>query len=287
MTGFGRGVAENEFQQITVEARSVNHRFLEISFKLPKELLALEIPLKKMFSERLTRGKVDVFVTLKTINPKEKKVQFNWPLFEAYVQAKNEVAAKVPLGREWSMTEILAVEDMLIVSEDSLNVEELEPHIVQVAKLALENLTSMREREGQELKNVMVQLIADLQKEMADIQLHKDDAVTKYRERLLERIQAIASGEELDARIVTEVAIFAEKIDITEELDRMNSHIAQFLDTIELDEAIGRKFEFIAQEMHREINTIGSKNQSSTCSTSIVQAKMIIEKIREQVQNIE
>lgn len=286
MTGFGRGIVSSNYAQITVEARTVNHRFLELSLKFPKEYMEAEMKAKKMISAYMSRGKVDIYLSIQLLNEAEKKVHLNWPLFEAFEQAKNQIAAKVPM-QQWTMAEILNIDQMLIIEEDKIPIEQIEALIFDATKQAIEQLLLMREREGQELKLVMVQLINQLQNEMETIRIHSQDAVSKYRQRLLERLMEISHSDEIDARLLTEVALYAEKVDITEELDRMKSHIAQMFDSLEETEAIGRKLEFLMQEMHREINTIGSKNQSTTCSKAIVQAKMILEKLREQVQNIE
>ena len=286
MTGFGRGIVSSNYAQITVEARTVNHRFLELSLKFPKEFMEAEMKAKKMISAYMSRGKVDIYLSIQLLNEAEKKVHLNWPLFEAFEQAKNQIAAKVPM-QQWTMAEILNIDQMLIIEEDKIPIEQIEALIFDATKQAIEQLLLMREREGQELKLVMVQLINQLQNEMETIRIHSQDAVSKYRQRLLERLMEISHSDEIDARLLTEVALYAEKVDITEELDRMKSHIAQMFDSLQETEAIGRKLEFLMQEMHREINTIGSKNQSTTCSKAIVQAKMILEKLREQVQNIE
>ena len=286
MTGFGRGIVSSNYAQITVEARAVNHRFLELSLKFPKEYMEAEMKAKKMISAYMSRGKVDIYLSIQSLNDAEKKVHLNWPLFEAFEQAKNQIEAKVPL-QQWTMAEILNIDQMLIIEEDKIPVEQIEALIFDATKQAIDQLILMREREGQELKIVMVQLTNQLQREMETISYHSQDAVLKYRQRLLERLLEVSQSDEIDARLLTEVALYAEKVDITEELDRMKSHIAQMFDSLEETEAIGRKLEFLLQEMHREINTIGSKNQSTTCSKAIVQAKMILEKLREQVQNIE
>lgn len=286
MTGFGRGIAASDYAQVTVEARAVNHRFLELALKFPKEYMEAEMKVKKMISSHMARGKVDIYVSIQSLNDAEKKVHLNWPLFEAFEQAKNQIATKVPM-QQWTMAEILNIDQMLIIEEDKIPNEQIETLIFDATKQAVEQLIVMREREGQELKLVMVQLTNQLQSEMETIRLHSQDAVSKYRQRLQERLIEVSHSDEIDARLLTEVALFAEKVDITEELDRMKSHIAQMFDSLEETKAIGRKLEFILQEMHREINTIGSKNQSTICSKVIVEAKMLLEKLREQVQNIE
>ena len=286
MTGFGRGIAASDYAQVTVEARAVNHRFLELAIKFPKEHMEAEMKVKKMISSHMARGKIDIYVSIQSLNDAEKKVHLNWPLFEAFEQAKNQIATKVPM-QQWTMAEILNIDQMLIIEEDKIPNEQIETVIFDATKQAIEQLILMREREGQELKLVMVQLTNQLQCEMETIRLHSQDAVSKYRQRLHERLIEVSHSDEIDARLLTEVALFAEKVDITEELDRMKSHIAQMFDSLEETKAIGRKLEFILQEMHREINTIGSKNQSTICSKVIVEAKMLLEKLREQVQNIE
>ena len=286
MTGFGRGIAASDYAQVTVEARAVNHRFLELAIKFPKEYMEAEMKVKKMISSHMARGKVDIYVSIQSLNDAEKKVHLNWPLFEAFEQAKNQIAAKVPM-QQWTMAEILNIDQMLIIEEDKIPNEQIESLIFDATKQAIEQLIVMREREGQELKRVMVQLTNQLQSEMEIIRLHSQDAVSKYRQRLYDRLIEVSHSDEIDARLLTEVALFAEKVDITEELDRMKSHIDQMFDSLEETKTIGRKLEFILQEMHREINTIGSKNQSTICSKVIVEAKMLLEKLREQVQNIE
>ena len=286
MTGFGRGIASLDHTQITAEARAVNHRFLELSLKFPRDLMGAEMKAKKLISTSMSRGKIDIHVSIKSLKASDKKVQINWPLFQAYEEAKQQISSKVPL-QHWTMGEILNIDQMLMIEEDEIPNEQIEELVLAAVKQAIEQLIAMREREGQELKVVMVQLTNELQQHLETIQSHAEDAVLKYRERLKERIVQIGQLDELDARLLTEVALFAEKADITEELDRMKSHIGQMFDTLEGSETMGRKLEFIVQEMHREVNTIGSKNQSTTCSAAIVQSKMILEKLREQVQNIE
>ena len=183
--------------------------------------------------------------------------------------------------------EIVSLEQVLQIEK----VEFLQEEIIEAVKGALneaiQNLVSMREREGQELRQVMLQYKFELEQQIKQIRQEAPQAVQKYRERLLSRLKEVASGEQLDDRLLTEVAIFAERIDITEELDRLESHFGQLTETLNEQIAIGRKLDFIMQEMNREINTIGSKNQSAVCSIAVVQAKTILEKMREQVQNIE
>ncbi|KYG89452.1 YicC/YloC family endoribonuclease [Metasolibacillus sp. FSL H7-0170] len=287
MTGFGRGVTTTKSYQLTVEVRAVNHRFLEISTKFPKEWMEAEVLAKKMLSTAISRGKLDVLIVMKELQAEEQHVQINWPLLEAYINAKEELSQKIVMQEKWSMQEIAMLDQVLVVEKREAVQDGLLASVERAMQEAIENLVQMREREGQELKLVMLQYKEQLQQQIAKIRATSSDAVMKYRERLKTRIEEIASGQLLEERLLMEVALFAERVDITEELDRLDSHFGQLEETLEEQGAIGRKLDFLMQEMHREINTIGSKNQSSESSIAVVQAKAILEKMREQVQNIE
>ena len=287
MTGFGRGVTTTENFQLTVEVRAVNHRFLEINTKFPKEWMESETIAKKMLSDTVSRGKIDVIIFLKELQEAQQSIRINWPLLDAFIQAKQELTQTISMEEKWTMQEIVSLDQVLQIEK----VEFLQDEIIEAVKSALneaiQNLVHMREREGQELRQVMLQYKFELEQQIKQIRQEAPQAVQKYRERLLSRLTEVASGEQLDDRLLTEVAIFAERIDITEELDRLESHFGQLTETLNEKVAIGRKLDFIMQEMNREINTIGSKNQSAICSIAVVQAKTILEKMREQVQNIE
>lgn len=287
MTGFGRGVTTSNSYQITVEARSVNHRFLEVGLKFPKEFLEVEAIAKKIVSNQASRGKIDLHLTIKELHETPKTIRINWALLEAYQAVKEQLSTKVSLQQNWTMEELVKIDQMLLVENEQLAIEDMTEWIQGASKKAIDQLVQMREREGQELKSVMLQLKNQLQDEIINIKECSSEVVLKYRNRLLERIKEVTENEHVEARVLVEVALFAERVDITEELDRMESHIVQLEEIIQESGAIGRKLEFLMQEMHREINTIGSKNQSSKCSVAVVQAKMILEKMREQVQNIE
>ena len=287
MTGFGRGVTTTKNFQLTVEIRAVNHRFLEMNTKFPKEWMEAEVLAKKMLSDTISRGKIDVIIFLKELKDTEQTIQINWPLLNAFLQAKEELAQSVSMEEKWTMQEIVSLEQVLQIEKMELEQAQIIGAVQSALAEAIQNLIAMREREGEQLQQVMLQYKAELEKEIAQIRGYAPLAVDKYRERLTSRLQDIASGQVIEERIFTEVAIFAERIDITEELDRLTSHFSQLVETLTEPIAIGRKLDFIMQEMNREINTIGSKNQSTACSAAVVQAKTILEKMREQVQNIE
>ncbi len=287
MTGFGRGVTTTNRFQLTVEIRAVNHRFLEINTKFPKEWMESEVIVKKMLSDTISRGKIDVIIFLKELQNAEQVVRINWPLLEAYLKVKNELSQSVMMDAKWTMQEISNLDQVLQIEKEEFLQEEIIQAVKDALAQAITSLMTMREREGHELRNVMLHYKDELQQQVAKIKQAAPQAVAKYRERLIARLQEISSGQMIEDRLLTEVALFAERIDITEELDRLESHFGQLTETLNESVAIGRKLDFIMQEMHREINTIGSKNQSADCSIAVVQAKTILEKMREQVQNIE
>ncbi|QDQ01670.1 YicC family protein [Lysinibacillus fusiformis] len=287
MTGFGRGVTTTRDFQLTVEMRSVNHRFLETHAKFPKEWLEAEIFAKKLITQALSRGKIDVMVYVKDLENVEQSIEINWSLIEAYRKAKEQLASKVPLEEKWTMQELLSLEQALVQEKPQLTPEDLLSAVEEAVTEAINQLIQMREREGQELQEVVLQYKEQLMEQVNQIRSYAPLAVEKYRTRLLERIAEVANGALLEDRLFAEVAIFAERVDISEELDRLDSHFGQLEETLLETISVGRKLDFLMQEIHREINTIGSKNQSTEASAAVVQAKTILEKMREQVQNIE
>ncbi|MGE7089957.1 YicC/YloC family endoribonuclease [Lysinibacillus sp. NPDC048646] len=287
MTGFGRGVTTTRDFQLTVEMRSVNHRFLETHAKFPKEWLEAEIFAKKLITQALSRGKIDVMVYVKDLENVEQSIEINWSLIEAYRKAKEQLASKVPLEEKWTMQELLSLEQALVQEKPQLTPEDLLSAVEEAITEAINQLIQMREREGQELQEVVLQYKEQLMQQVNQIRSYAPLAVEKYRIRLLERIAEVANGALLEDRLLAEVAIFAERVDISEELDRLDSHFGQLEETLLETISVGRKLDFLMQEIHREINTIGSKNQSTEASAAVVQAKTILEKMREQVQNIE
>lgn len=286
MTGFGRGVTTTKAFQLTVEMRSVNHRFLEVHSRFPKEWMEAEVLTKKTISTKLARGKVDVTVNVKELEQAAQTIAVNTALIEAYAAARQDVAKLAPLAEQWQMSELFSLEGALVQQKD-LPTQQVNEAVHQALLEAMDALLAMRETEGAMLKQVLVEQQQALAEEVATITALAPQAVEKYRTRLLERLQSVAGQIDVEERTIAEVAIYAERVDIAEELDRLQSHFVQFAKTLESEQAIGRKLDFIMQEMHREINTIGSKNQSTVVSVAVVQAKTILEKMREQVQNIE
>lgn len=287
MTGFGRGVTTTDQLQLTVEIRSVNHRFLEISTRFPKEWTEAEVFAKKILSTKVARGKFDVSVYVKELAPLGQAVKINWPLVDAYKEARDELRKQIPLDDQWSMSEILQLDQALTLEMKQVSKEDILNAVEVAVEEAVLDLIQMRQREGQELVETILGFKKALEEQIVIIKEVSQQAVEKYRDKLIERIKEISQADNLEERLLTEVAIFAEKADITEELDRLASHLKQLDETLQENTSIGRKLDFLMQEIHREINTIGAKNQSVDAATAVVQAKTIIEKMREQVQNIE
>lgn len=287
MTGFGRGVTATEQFRLMVEIRSVNHRFLEVSTKFPKEWMEAEIHTKKLLSTLLSRGKLDVAVHVKQAEQQTPLIKVNLPVLLAYKEARNEVNKVLPLKEEWSMQEVLTLTDALIVESAEIPNEVILNAVNEAVTEAAQSLITMREREGQQLLEIITGYKNELVHQIEQIRFISPQAVAKYREKLLQRLQDISSQNEVESRVLTEVAVFAERVDIAEELDRLESHFVQLDETLKEEKPIGRKLDFILQEIHREINTIGSKNQSSVAVIAVVEAKSVLEKMREQVQNIE
>lgn len=287
MTGFGRGVTTTDDFQLTVEVRSVNHRFLEIHSKFPKEWLEMEMQAKKLLSQYVSRGKIDITINVKMQEQSSFQVQVNWPLIEAFRAVKEQLSDTLPIKEKWSMQEILTIENAITYEKNEVSIESLKIAFERALKEAAEQLVVMREREGKQLKLFLLQYKDELLEQIQIIRKFSPQAVEKHRVKLMERIREITETDTFDDRILAEVALYAERVDISEELDRLESHFHQLVDTLNENTSIGRKLDFLLQEILREVNTIGSKNQSTECSVAVVQSKTILEKMREQVQNIE
>ena len=229
MTGFGRGVTTTDQLQLTVEIRSVNHRFLEISTRFPKEWTEAEVLAKKILSTKVARGKLDVSVYVKELVPFGQVVKINWPLVNAYKEARDELRQQIPLDDKWSMTEILQLDQALTLEIKELPKEEILSAVNKAVEEATIALIQMREKEGQVLFETVLGYKEALEEQIAVIKNVSQKAVEKYREKLVERINEISHTDHLEERLLAEVAIFAEKADISEELDRLASHLKQLI----------------------------------------------------------
>jgi uncharacterized protein (TIGR00255 family) len=290
MTGFGRSVSEAPFGRIVVEIQSVNRKYLEISVSLPRELNRFDLEIRKWVGEVISRGQVTVRLFL---SPSEETLKSLLPdpaLLKQMKKAWTQVAKACQLDAKDINLPFL-LQHLPSVSQADLGDldEEHLGALKECISEALQGVLKMKRKEGQVLAIDMGQRLNELERLVRTIETHAPDAVAKQRQKLRERIQEVlAPGAELDERLMREIAFFAERVDIAEELTRFQSHVGQFREILkEKAGQVGRKIEFLLQEMGREINTIGSKSADSTISRLIVDSKSELEKIREQIQNVE
>ncbi len=287
MTGYGRCVAAEDGREMTVEVKSVNHRFLDISCRLPRSIGFLDEMVRRGVSERLSRGHVDVFVNYVNHRQDARTVQVDAQLACSYKKALKELGKALGQDSDLSLCEYAKLPDVLSVVEGEENQEVVSGLFKRALCGALNDLCSMRRREGENLRRDVLAKTAAIDEIRAKIKLRAPHVIQEYRDRLAQRLSALMEGEIDDARFITEVAIFADRAAIDEELVRLESHIAQIRSAVELEESVGRKLDFLVQELNREVNTIGSKASDAEIAQCVVEAKGEIEKLREQVQNIE
>lgn len=287
MTGFGRSKKESDRLSVTVELKTVNHRFCEFYFRMPRQLLKIEDKLKKKLGDHILRGRVEVFVTLSGEAVVNRKVQIDWSLLDQYYQYITSINQKYGLDQQISLNELIAREEIISIEESDEENGELEVLVLEAVEEAALGLKAMRKTEGEALARDISENLTQIKQRVNGLRELTPRVVNQYQERLTKRMQDFLAGQIDEARILTEVAVFAEKADISEELTRLDSHIQQFQKIILLKEPVGRKLDFLVQEMNREVNTIGSKANDSTIASEVVEMKSLLEKIKEQVQNIE
>ena len=294
MTGYGRAQKLLNGRDILVEIRSVNHRYYEYSSRIPRAYAYIDDKLKTLLKSGISRGKVEVSVTINNIESRDTEIAINKAVAEGYVNALRTLNAELGSdGKPWleddiKLSKLLKLPDVFCVQKTPDNEEEIWADVSAVATEALEKFVAMREDEGEKLKNDVLEksdLILDM---VAKVEKLSPVTVENYRSRLYQKLREVLEGKDIDEqRIVTEAAIFSEKVAVDEETVRLRSHISQLRSMLSSDDTIGRKLDFIVQEMNREVNTIGSKAQDLNITKIVVDAKAEIEKIREQIQNIE
>ena len=288
MTGFGRGYVEREGRKLLLELKGVNHRFLDISMRLPKSLGAMEDPLKRRLQEKLSRGHVDVYLKYQNEAEGSKSVAVDEALLAAYLSSLKRIKKNHGLKDDVTLSTVLRMPDV-IAAESAEDDEELVKEILfEAVDVALTEMIRMRQAEGERLKADLLIKLEGMLKEMAAIEGRAPAIVVEYREKLKARIAELTGDVQVDeSRLATEVALMADRGAIDEEIVRFKSHVKHFTDTLRGSGAIGRKLDFIVQEMNREVNTICSKAADVTIVNAGIALKGEIEKIREQVQNIE
>lgn len=287
MTGFGRSKKDSGNYVVSVELKTVNHRFTEYYIRMPRQFNKIEDKIKKKLSEFIKRGRIEVYITVDGEGIVSRKVMVDWELLENYVQTIEKIKRKYALEHGLSIQDLLSREDIVHIEEEDEGNESLERIVLDAVTEAALSVRNMRDIEGAALEKDIKTQLQSLNNIVKDIEHQAPVVVKMYKEKLTKRIQEYVGGQIDEARILTEVAIFTDKADINEELIRLNSHIQQFEYILTLSEPIGRKLDFLVQEMNREVNTIGSKANDSEIAKEVVEMKSILEKIKEQVQNIE
>ncbi|MFF2445905.1 YicC/YloC family endoribonuclease [Neobacillus sp. NPDC058068] len=287
MTGFGRGKTESDSFSVNVEVKTVNHRFCEMNIRLPRQLLKIEDKIKKKIIQHIRRGRVEVYVSVEGEGVVTRTVHVDWKLVEEYYQFIKQAHEKFGIEGTITLQDLLNRTDLLHIEESEAGNEELENLVLTATEEAVILLKEMRRAEGEELKKDLLAMLSHLEGNVFELQKFAPFVVQSFKDRLTKRMQEFTNGQIDETRILTEVAVFADKADINEEITRLKSHIQQFMQTINEQEPIGRKLDFLVQEMNREANTIGSKANDSNIAKRVVEIKSLLEKLKEQVQNIE
>ena len=289
MTSFGRSSSEEGKKRFfTVEMKSVNSRYLDINIRMPKSIISLEEEVRKRINESLSRGKVDVFINLKSYSDGQGVPKLNLKLAQEYLNCLKQIEDSLCVKNDVTVTQIARFPEVITMVEEEDKIDEIAEELTPLISEALEMMIKMREVEGEKLKEDILLKISKIEKLVSDLNVLADNVPKNYKVKLEERLKELSGSVEIDeSRIATEICLFADKSTIDEEIIRLNSHIEQVRQTLELREPVGRKLDFIVQEMNRETNTIGSKSCDMEMTNIVIDIKNILEKIREQVQNIE
>ncbi len=288
MTGFGSGSATAGSESLTVELRSVNHKFCEVKVRLPRELSALEATLQKVVKDKVARGAVDVAVRRASRTSLGVVPQVDLALAKEYRRAWSDLAKALELPDTVSLRDIATQMNVIRLEEPQISLEDANKAVEAALGHALDALGKMRAKEGLALHADLFSRLALVAGWVAEVKELAPRAIDAYRTRLAERIAELSKGLTVDPqRLAQEVAFFAERTDVAEEMTRLDSHLVQFHELLNSKEPSGRKMDFLVQEMHREVNTTGSKSQHAEISSRVMQLKAELERIREQVQNVE
>ncbi len=289
MTGYGRAFAEVDGRQMTVEVKSVNHRFLDIAFRMPRNLMFLEDAARKRIGERVSRGHVDVFVTYRNLRTDARVVQVDEALFNAYADALQTLSGSSgpSLRDDRTLMGIARMPDVLTVTEAEEDQEAVRALMLGALDAALDALTAMRAREGETIRQDLAGRVDAIQRMTERVRARYPETVAAYTQRLKNAVAELVGSGVDETRLLMEAALMADRSAIDEEIVRLNSHAEQLRALLALDEPVGRRVDFIVQELNRETNTIASKSQDIPITKLTVDMKAEIEKLREQVQNVE
>ena len=288
MTGFGRSRAVIGGKEYLLEIKSVNSRYSEFNMKLPRSCTYLEERLKTLLKGVISRGKVDVWLSVTDVEDRSTSVTVNLPVVKNYLEEMRKCGEELSLPDDLQLSSIFCMTDAFTIVRTEADEEEIWQAVQTVANAALAEFTAMREKEGEKLKADLLEKVANIEVMVGEIEKLSPETTAAYRQRLTDKLNELLEGQQFDQqRVLTETAIFAEKIAVDEETVRLRSHFRQFRDMVESAEPIGRKLDFLIQEFNRESNTIGSKAQDLKITKLVIDMKSEIEKIREQIQNVE
>lgn len=288
MTGFGRAMADDEKRSFLVEIRGVNHRYLDFSIRMPKSLLSLEDRVRKEISKVISRGKLDVFITYKNYAKEDVAVETNKTLAKGYVDALRSIQETFALKDDISVSLISRFQDVIFTEEKEENIEEIWALLEKAVKEASSAMLKMKEVEGASLKEDMLQKKVEIVSMVEKIKARDQVVIPLYKERLEKRIEELLDKVPVDeSRLALEIAMYTDKASIDEEITRLLSHMEQMENFLSETDPVGRKLDFLAQEMNREANTMASKSVDIEITNLVLSVKNEIEKIREQMQNIE
>lgn len=288
MTGFGRCKMPIDGMIITVEVKSVNSRYTDITVKCPRLYSVFEERLKQLCCSYLTRGKVEIYLSVELPQGEKVSLAINRDYLESYLALLGDIKEQYQPAGEITLSMIAARGDIFVVSKPEDDIERVWQSVSTVAKNALDSFVEMRIREGERMKADILSHLDVIEQKRAIIAAHASDAIRESNERMKARIRDILDGVNFDeARLLTECAVFADKADISEELARLDSHIKQFRRALDREDQVGRKLDFMIQEMNREVNTTGSKSTDQIIVSAVIDLKCELEKVREQIQNLE
>ena len=287
MTGFGRASLERNGRNYIIEIKTVNNKYNDISIRLPRSVSFMEEETRKYTAKRITRGKTDITLNLYDYSDKIKKIVLNKELAKDYINQLKEIAQENNLSQEINVVDVAKLPDIcnIVQSDDT---EEIQKEIIECLEQAIDNLLQMRTAEGENIKHDLEARISRAEQIIEQISADSTGLIEEYVVKLKKRVTELLEGEQIDEnRIAEEAVIYADKTSIEEELTRLNSHTKQFREIINANGAIGKKLDFLIQEMNRETNTIGAKSGSNNITKLVIDMKVELEDIREQIQNIE
>ena len=288
MTGFGHGELVSEDFRITVEMKAVNHRYCDINIKMPKKLNFIEADIRNTLKKTIKRGKVDVYISFEDLSESTVRVRLNEEMGREYFEALNQLGSKLGISETVTAWQVARFPEVLTLEDVPMNQDYASHEIMEAVRQAADHFADSRIKEGENLKEDILGKLQGMKKDITLVEERYPQMVAEYRKKLMDKVQALLSDANIDeSRIATEVVIYADKISVDEETVRLRSHIDNMQDELVRGGSVGRKLDFIAQEMNREANTILSKANDIEISNIAIELKTEVERIREQVQNIE